>query len=102
MSFENFLLERDGAVAVLATNRLRIPHALNPSTIDRPRRTVPGLEHHAAVRFPVAGVSRRLKGSFDLRQCVEAALFGPIVSTTGIREGPPAFFETRKVRVTDR
>jgi len=102
MSFENFLLERDGGVAVLAINRPRIPHALNPSTIDRPRRTVPGLEHDAAVRFVMAGVSCRLKGSFDQRQCVEAALFGPIASTAGIREDAPAFLETRKARVTGR
>jgi len=100
MSFENFPLERDGAVAVLTINRPRIPRALNSSTIDRPRRTL-GLEH-AAVRFPVAGVSRRLKGSFDQRQCVEAVLFGPIASNAGIREGAPAFLETRKARVTGR
>lgn len=102
MRFENFLLERDGAVAVLAINSPPVPNALNPATTDHPRRTASALEHDAVVRFVIAGVSRRLTGSFDQRQCLEAALFGPIASTVGMREGAPAFLETRKRRVTGR
>src|SRR5688500_19694553 len=50
MSFENLLLERDGAVAVLTINRPPVLNALNSSTIDQLRRAVLDLKHDAAVR----------------------------------------------------
>lgn len=50
MSFENLLLERDGAVAVLTINRPRVPNALNSSTIDQVRRAVLDLTHDTEVR----------------------------------------------------
>ena len=50
MSFENLLLERDGAVAVLTINRPQVLNALNSSTIDQLRRAVLDLKHDAAVR----------------------------------------------------
>ena len=102
MSFENFRLERDGASAVPAINRPRVLHALNSSTIDHPRRAVPGPEHDAAVRLVIAGVSRRLEASFDQRRRVEAPPFGPIASTAGPCESTPAFLEIRKAHVTGR
>jgi enoyl-CoA hydratase/carnithine racemase len=49
MSFENLLLERDGALAVLTINRPHGLNALNPSTADRSGRVVPDL-WHAAVK----------------------------------------------------
>ena len=50
MSFDNLLLERVGAVAVLTINRPQVLNALNLSTIDELRRAVLDLTHDAAVR----------------------------------------------------
>jgi len=50
MSFDNLLLERDGAVAVLTINRPQVLNALNAQTIDQLRRAVLELKHDAAVR----------------------------------------------------
>ena len=50
MSFENLLLERDGAVAVLTVDRPHALNALNSSTIDQLRRAVLDLKHDATVR----------------------------------------------------
>lgn len=50
MSFENLLLERDGAVAVLTINRPHVLNALNSSTIDQVRRAVLDLTHDTEVR----------------------------------------------------
>lgn len=53
MSFENLLLERDGAVAILTINRPQVLNALNSSTIDQLRRAVLDLKHDATVRVIV-------------------------------------------------
>jgi enoyl-CoA hydratase len=53
MGFENLLLERDGAVAVLTINRPQVLNALNTPTIDELRRAVLELKHDAAVRVVV-------------------------------------------------
>jgi enoyl-CoA hydratase len=50
MSFENLLLDRDGAVALLTINRPQVLNALNTPTIDELRRAVLELKHDAAVR----------------------------------------------------
>jgi len=50
MSFDNLLLERDGAVAVLTINRPQVLNALNTPTIDDLRRAVLELTHDPAVR----------------------------------------------------
>jgi enoyl-CoA hydratase len=50
MSFENFLLERDGAVAVLLIKRLHVLNALNSSTIGRLKHSVADLTHDASER----------------------------------------------------
>ena len=50
MSVENFLLERDGAVAVLIINRPHVLNALNSSTIDQLQRAVVDLTDDDAVR----------------------------------------------------
>ena len=50
MSFENLLLDRDGAVAVLTINRPQVLNALNSQTIDELRRATLDLKHDAAVR----------------------------------------------------
>ena len=49
MTFDNLLLERDGAVAVITINRLPVLNALNTQTIDDLRRAVLELKHDASV-----------------------------------------------------
>jgi enoyl-CoA hydratase len=50
MSFDNLLLERDGATAVVTINRPQVLNALNSSTIDELRRLILELKHDASVR----------------------------------------------------
>ena len=50
MSFENLLLERDGAVAVLTINRPQVLNALSTQTLDELRRAVLELQHDAGIR----------------------------------------------------
>ena len=50
MTFDNLLLERDGAVAVLTINRPKVLNALNTPTIDELRRAVLDLKHDIDVR----------------------------------------------------
>jgi enoyl-CoA hydratase len=50
MSFDNLLLERDGAVAVLTINRPQVLNALNAPTIAALRRAVLELKHDDAIR----------------------------------------------------
>ena len=53
MSFDNLLLERDGAVAVLSINRPRVLNALNTQTINELREAVLELQGDATVRAVV-------------------------------------------------
>jgi enoyl-CoA hydratase len=50
MTFDNLLLERDGAVAVLTINRPKVLNALNTPTVDELRRAVLELKHDIDVR----------------------------------------------------
>src|SRR5688572_9891054 len=50
MSFDNLLLERDGAVAVLSVNRPRVLNALNTQTINELHEAVRELKHDTTVR----------------------------------------------------
>ena len=53
MSFDNLLLERDGAVAVLTINRPQVLNALNTPTVDALRRAVLELKHDPAIRVVI-------------------------------------------------
>ena len=53
MDFDNLLLERDGAVAIVTVNRPQVLNALNFATIDELRRAVLSLKHDTAVRAVV-------------------------------------------------
>ena len=53
MTFENLLLERDGAVAVLTVNRPKVLNALNTQTLDELRRAILELKRDDAVRVVV-------------------------------------------------
>ena len=53
MAFENLIVERDGAVAVLTINRPKSLNALNSQTMDELRRAVLDVKHDAAVRVVI-------------------------------------------------
>jgi len=53
MAFENLLLERDGAIAVVTINRPTVLNALNTQTLDELRRVVLELGHDAGVRVVI-------------------------------------------------
>src|SRR3954454_608630 len=50
MAFDNLLLERDGAVALVTINRPKVLNALNAQTLDELRRVMLDLGHDDAVR----------------------------------------------------
>jgi enoyl-CoA hydratase/carnithine racemase len=50
MTFDNLLLERDGAVAIVTINRPRVLNALNTQTLDELRRAVLELKSDDSVR----------------------------------------------------
>jgi len=50
MAFDNLLLERDGAVAVVTINRPKVLNALNTQTLDELRRLMLELKHDDGVR----------------------------------------------------
>jgi enoyl-CoA hydratase/carnithine racemase len=53
VSFENLLLEKDDAVAVLTVNRPKVLNALNTQTLDELRRAILEVKHDAAVRVVI-------------------------------------------------
>ena len=53
MSFENLLLDRDGAVALVTINRPPVLNALNLSTLDELRRAMLALQDDASVRVVI-------------------------------------------------
>src|SRR6185436_12788278 len=50
MSFQNLLIDRDGAVALVTINRPQVLNALNTQTLDELRRAVLDLQRDEAVR----------------------------------------------------
>src|SRR5256886_8961229 len=53
MAFDNLLLERDGAVAIVTVNRPKVLNALNAPTLDELRRAVLDLKHDEGVRVVI-------------------------------------------------
>ncbi len=53
MAFDNLLIERDGAVAIVTINRPKVLNALNAQTLDELRRAVLELKADEAVRVLV-------------------------------------------------
>ena len=53
MSFENLLVERDGAVATVTLNRPKVLNALNAQTLDELRRAIDELKRDDAVRVVI-------------------------------------------------
>src|SRR5262245_11121764 len=50
MSFDNLLVERDGAIAILTINRPKVLNALNTQTLDELRRAILDLQQDASAR----------------------------------------------------
>jgi enoyl-CoA hydratase/carnithine racemase len=53
MAFDNLLLERDGAIAIVTINRPKVLNALNTQTLDELRRAVLDLKHDESVRVAI-------------------------------------------------
>jgi len=53
MSFENLLLERDGAIAIVTINRPKVLNALNTQTLDELRRAVLDLKQDEGARVVI-------------------------------------------------
>ena len=53
MSFDNLLIERDGAVATVTVNRPKVLNALNTQTLDELRRAILDLKGDEAVRVVI-------------------------------------------------
>jgi enoyl-CoA hydratase len=53
MSFENLLLERDGAIAIVTINRPKVLNALNTQTLDELRRAVLDLKQDEGLRVVI-------------------------------------------------
>jgi enoyl-CoA hydratase len=53
MSFDNLLIERDDATAIVTINRPKVLNALNTQTLDELRRAILELKHDAGVRVVI-------------------------------------------------
>ena len=53
MAFENLLIERDGATAIVTINRPKVLNALNTPTLDELRRTILELKQDGEVRVVI-------------------------------------------------
>src|SRR6266576_4096631 len=53
MSFENLLLEREGAIAIVTINRPKVLNALNTQTLDELRRAFLDLKQDEGVRVVI-------------------------------------------------
>jgi enoyl-CoA hydratase len=51
--FENLLIERDGAVAIVTINRPKVLNALDSRTLDELRRTILDVKHDSAIRVAI-------------------------------------------------
>jgi enoyl-CoA hydratase len=90
MSFENLLLDRDGAVAILTINRPPVLNALNSATIDELRRAVLDVKHDEAIRVLIitgAGDKSFVAGA-DIN---ELAVQTPVQGKEHARQGQHVF-----------
>src|SRR3989442_14502284 len=53
MPFDNLLVERDGAIAIVTFNRPKVLNALNVHTLDELRRAILDLKHDERVRVVI-------------------------------------------------
>jgi enoyl-CoA hydratase len=90
MSFENLLVEREGAVAIVTINRPNVRNALNGPTIRELQRAMEELKADAAVRAVVltgAGDKAFVAGA-DIN---ELAVLSPVEGKEHARQGQAVF-----------
>ena len=90
MAFENVLVERDGAVAVVTINRPGVLNALNSGTIEELGRVMSELETDEAVRAIVLTGSgeRAFVAGADINELAE---FSPVEGKAHARSGQAVF-----------
>jgi enoyl-CoA hydratase len=79
MAFDNLLLERDGACAIVTVNRPKVLNALNTATMDELRRAMLELRHDDGVRVVVltgAGDKSFIAGADINELAVQSATAG--------------------------
>jgi enoyl-CoA hydratase len=90
MSFENLLLDRDGAVALLTINRPQVLNALNSATLDELRRAILDIKRDDTIRAAVitgAGEKAFVAGA-DIN---ELAVLRPAQGKEHARQGQHVF-----------
>src|ERR671915_2341560 len=90
MAFDNLLIDRDGAVAVVTINRPKVLNALNTQTLDELRRAVLDLKRDSGVRAIVltgAGDKSFVAGA-DIN---ELAALSPVAGKEHARRGQQIF-----------
>jgi enoyl-CoA hydratase len=90
MSFDNLLVDRDGAIAVVTVNRPKVLNALNGQTVEELRRAMAQLEQDAAIRAIVltgAGEKSFVAGA-DIN---ELAVLTPAQGKEHARQGQRVF-----------
>src|SRR2546428_11250942 len=86
MVFDNLLLEREGAVAIVTINRPKVLNALNARTLDELRRVVLDLEHDDGVRVVIvtgAGEKSFVAGADINELAVQTPTGGRELAPTG-------------------
>jgi enoyl-CoA hydratase len=86
MAFDNLLLERDGAVAIVTINRPKVLNALNGQTLDELRRLVLELKADASVRVMIltgAGEKAFVAGADITELAVQTPISGREHALTG-------------------
>src|SRR5206468_12576631 len=79
MVFDNLLLEREGAVAIVTINRPKVLNALNARTLDELGRAVLDLKHDDGVRVVIvtgAGEKSFVAGAGSSELAVQTATGG--------------------------
>src|SRR5213083_2377915 len=86
MVFDNLLLERESAVAIVTINRPKVLNALNARTLDELRRVVLDLEHDDGVRVVIvtgAGEKSFVAGADISELAVQTPTGGRELALTG-------------------
>jgi enoyl-CoA hydratase len=86
MAFDNLLLERDGAVAIVTINRPKVLNALNRQTLDELRHLVLELKADASVRVMIltgAGEKAFVAGADITELAVQTPISGREHALTG-------------------
>jgi enoyl-CoA hydratase/carnithine racemase len=105
MSFDNLLLEPDGAVAVLSINRPKVLHAFETQTIGELRDFLAqklAAKAPVAVEYTLESVQHGGAMPLDRVLRMDATLVGLAPSTDDTRVGTAVFLEKQQARVAGR